>query len=136
MYLRFTIIYIYIYLNLSLNLHLHLNLQLGGEDPEGLFPCVLGHEASGYVESVGEGVTSVKPGDKVIPCYQANCHQCKFCLSPKTNLCVAVRAFTGAGKMKADNGTRFFETDGVTPIFHFMGTSTFSEYTVVHGQLC
>lgn len=79
---------------------------LGGEDPEGLFPCILGHEAAGIVESVGEGVTTVKPGDKVIPCYQAFCHECKFCKSQKTNLCVSVRAFTGKGIMKADSGGR------------------------------
>lgn len=105
---------------------------LSGEDPEGLFPCILGHEASGIVESVGEGVTSVQPGDHVIPCYQAFCKECLFCTSNKSNLCVSVRAFTGKGIMKADNGVRFYETDGTTPIYHFMGTSTFAEYTVVH----
>lgn len=103
---------------------------LSGMDPEGLFPCVLGHEAAGVVESVGPGVTSVKPGDHVIPCYQANCHECKFCLHPRTNLCQAVRAWTGKGVMKADNSSRF--TYKGQPVYHFMGTSTFSEYTVLH----
>lgn len=105
---------------------------LDGLDPEGLFPCILGHEAAGVVESVGPGVTSVKPGDHVIPCYQAYCGDCKFCKHPESNLCVAVRAFTGKGVMKADSGSRFSK-DGA-PIYHFMGTSTFSEYTVVHEQ--
>ncbi|EFJ45245.1 hypothetical protein VOLCADRAFT_82410 [Volvox carteri f. nagariensis] len=105
---------------------------LGGLDPEGLFPCILGHEAAGIVESVGEGVTSVNPGDHVIPCYQAYCGECKFCKHPESNLCVSVRAFTGKGVMKSDGKPRF-SVDG-KPIFHFMGTSTFSEYTVVHEQ--
>ncbi|KAG2438339.1 hypothetical protein HYH02_010797 [Chlamydomonas schloesseri] len=105
---------------------------LGGLDPEGLFPCILGHEAAGIVESVGEGVTSVKPGDHVIPCYQAYCGECKFCKHPESNLCVSVRAFTGKGVMKSDGKPRF-TVDG-KPIYHFMGTSTFSEYTVVHEQ--
>lgn len=103
---------------------------LSGQDPEGIFPCILGHEAAGVVESVGAGVTSVKPGDHVIPCYQACCGECKFCKHPKTNLCQAVRGWTGRGVMKADNKPRF--TYKGQPIFHFMGTSTFSEYTVVH----
>jgi S-(hydroxymethyl)glutathione dehydrogenase/alcohol dehydrogenase len=107
---------------------------LDGHDPEGLFPCVLGHEAAGVVESVGPGVTSVAPGDHVLPCYQANCGECLFCRHPKSNLCIAVRAFTGKGVMKADGGTRFTaKKDGAdVPVFHFMGTSAFSEYTVVH----
>ena len=110
-------------------------------DPEGLFPCVLGHEAAGVVESVGEGVTSVKPGDAVIPCYQAYCadleaQPCKFCLHPKTNLCQAVRGWTGRGVMKADNKSRFTLAADGTPLLHFMGTSTFSEYTVVHEVSC
>ena len=114
---------------------------LDGLDPEGLFPCVLGHEAAGVVESVGEGVTSVKPGDHVVPCYQAYCadleaQPCKFCLHPKTNLCQAVRGWTGRGVMKADNGTRFALAEGGQPLLHFMGTSTFSEYTVVHEVSC
>ncbi|GLC34829.1 hypothetical protein PLESTB_001168700 [Pleodorina starrii] len=105
---------------------------LDGLDPEGLFPCILGHEAAGIVESVGEGVASVKPGDHVIPCYQAYCGECKFCKHPESNLCVSVRAFTGKGVMKSDGKPRF-TVDG-KPLFHFMGTSTFSEYTVVHEQ--
>jgi S-(hydroxymethyl)glutathione dehydrogenase/alcohol dehydrogenase len=103
---------------------------LSGADPEGVFPCVLGHEAAGIVESVGPGVTSVQPGDHVIPCYQACCTECKFCKNPKTNLCQAVRAWTGRGVMKADDKTRI--TYKGKPIFHFMGCSTFSEYAVVH----
>eukprot|EP00899_Mesostigma_viride_P008721 jgi/Mesvir1/17850/Mv12934-RA.1 len=103
---------------------------LDGHDAEGKFPCILGHEAAGIVESVGEGVSSVAPGDAVIPCYQAFCYECKFCKSGKTNLCQAVRAWTGNGVMKADNGVRF--THEGKPIYHFMGTSTFSQYTVVH----
>jgi S-(hydroxymethyl)glutathione dehydrogenase/alcohol dehydrogenase len=105
---------------------------LDGLDPEGLFPCILGHEAAGIVESVGEGVTSVAPGDHVIPCYQAYCGTCSFCKHPKSNLCISVRSFTGKGVMKSDEGVRFYK-DG-KPIYHFMGTSTFSEYTVVHEE--
>ncbi|EFJ15470.1 hypothetical protein SELMODRAFT_149322 [Selaginella moellendorffii] len=103
---------------------------LSGQDPEGLFPCILGHEAAGIVESVGEGVTDVKPGDHVIPCYQAECKECKYCKSGKTNLCIKVRPATGKGVMLADGQPRF-SVKG-KPIYHFMGTSTFSEYTVVH----
>jgi len=103
---------------------------LSGQDPEGLFPSILGHEAAGIVESVGPGVTSVKPGDHVIPCYQAFCKSCKFCLSNKTNLCGSVRAWTGKGVMQADSESRF--TCNGEKIFHFMGTSTFAEYTVLH----
>ena len=103
---------------------------LGGLDPEGLFPCILGHEASGVVESVGPGVTSVAPGDHVIPCYQACCGECKFCVNPKTNLCGAIRGWTGRGVMSGDDKPRF--TYKGKEIFHFMGCSTFSEYTVVH----
>ena len=105
---------------------------LSGADPEGLFPCILGHEAAGVVESVGEGVTSVAPGDAVVPCYQAFCGACPMCASGKTNLCGSVRAFTGRGVMAADGGTRFTHKGSGRPIFHFMGTSTFSQYTVVH----
>jgi S-(hydroxymethyl)glutathione dehydrogenase/alcohol dehydrogenase len=103
---------------------------LSGQDPEGVFPCVLGHEAAGVVESVGPGVTSVQPGDHVIPCYQACCGECKFCKHPKTNLCQAVRAWTGRGVMKIDDKTRI--TYKGKPIFHFMGVSSFSQYIVVH----
>lgn len=107
---------------------------LDGLDPEGLFPCILGHEAAGVVESVGAGVTSLAPGDHVIPCYQAYCGECIFCKHPKSNLCTAVRAFTGRGVMKADDGVRFHaQRDGATvDVLHFMGTSTFAEYTVLH----
>lgn len=101
---------------------------LSGEDPEGIFPSVLGHEGGGIVEEVGPGVTSLKPGDHVIPLYTAECRECKFCLSGKTNLCQAVRATQGQGLMP--DGTSRFSLNGET-IFHYMGTSTFSEYTVV-----
>ncbi len=101
---------------------------LSGDDPEGVFPAVLGHEGGGIVEAVGEGVTSVKPGDRVIPLYTAECRTCKFCLSGKTNLCQAVRATQGKGLMP--DGTTRFSYNG-EPIYHYMGTSTFSEYTVV-----
>lgn len=101
---------------------------LSGEDPEGIFPSVLGHEGGGIVEEVGPGVTSLKPGDHVIPLYTAECRECKFCLSGKTNLCQAVRATQGQGLMP--DGTSRFSLTGET-IFHYMGTSTFSEYTVV-----
>ena len=101
---------------------------LSGDDPEGLFPAVLGHEGGGIVVEVGEGVTSVKPGDHVIPLYTAECGKCKFCLSRKTNLCQAVRATQGKGVMP--DGTTRFSYNG-QPLYHYMGTSTFSEYTVV-----
>ena len=101
---------------------------LGGDDPEGLFPAVLGHEGAGHVVEVGEGVTSVKPGDHVIPLYTAECGACEFCRSGKTNLCVAVRATQGKGVMPG--GTSRFSYQG-KPLFHYMGCSTFSEYTVV-----
>lgn len=111
---------------------------LDGFDSEGKFPCVLGHEAAGVVESVGAGVTSCAPGDRVIPCYQAYCadiagaNACAHCVHPKSNLCQAVRAWTGRGVMKADDKPRFTLASDGSPIYHFMGTSTFSEYTVVH----
>jgi S-(hydroxymethyl)glutathione dehydrogenase/alcohol dehydrogenase len=101
---------------------------LSGDDPEGLFPVVLGHEGAGIVVEVGEGVTSVRPGDHVIPLYTAECGQCLFCRSGKTNLCVAVRATQGKGVMP--DGTTRFSYQG-RPLHHYMGCSTFSEYTVV-----
>ncbi|MCD1126848.1 S-(hydroxymethyl)glutathione dehydrogenase/class III alcohol dehydrogenase [Jinshanibacter sp. LJY008] len=101
---------------------------LSGDDPEGVFPAVLGHEGGGIVVEVGDGVTSLKPGDHVIPLYTAECGECKFCKSGKTNLCQAVRATQGKGLMP-DGTTRFFYNG--QPIYHYMGTSTFSEYTVV-----
>ncbi|MBL4283187.1 S-(hydroxymethyl)glutathione dehydrogenase/class III alcohol dehydrogenase [Vibrio fluvialis] len=101
---------------------------LSGDDPEGVFPAILGHEGGGIVEMVGEGVTSVEVGDHVIPLYTAECGECKFCKSGKTNLCSAVRATQGKGLMP-DGTTRFYK-DG-EPIFHYMGCSTFSEYTVL-----
>ncbi|XP_046667960.1 alcohol dehydrogenase class-3 chain L-like [Homalodisca vitripennis] len=101
---------------------------LDGLDPEGIFPCVLGHEGAGIVESVGEGVTSFKPGDHVIPLYIPQCGDCKFCKSPKTNLCSKIRLTQGKGLMP--NGTTRFTCKG-KQLFHFMGCSTFSEYTVV-----
>ena len=101
---------------------------LSGEDPEGIFPCILGHEGGGVVEEVGAGVTSVAVGDHVIPLYTPECGQCKFCKSGKTNLCQAIRATQGKGLMP--DGTSRFSLRG-KPIFHFMGTSTFSEYTVL-----
>ena len=101
---------------------------LSGDDPEGVFPAVLGHEGGGEVVEVGEGVTSVAPGDHVIPLYTAECGKCEFCLSGKTNLCSAVRATQGKGLMP--DGTTRFSYQG-KPVFHYMGTSTFSEYTVV-----
>jgi len=101
---------------------------LSGDDPEGIFPCVLGHEGGGIVEQIGEGVTSVKVGDHVIPLYTPECGECKFCLSGKTNLCQKIRETQGKGLMP-DGTTRFYK-DG-QPIFHYMGCSTFSEYTVL-----
>ena len=101
---------------------------LSGEDPEGIFPCILGHEGGGIVEQVGEGVTSVAVGDHVIPLYTPECGECKFCLSGKTNLCQKIRATQGQGLMP--DGTTRFSIDG-KPIYHYMGCSTFSEYTVL-----
>ena len=102
---------------------------LSGDDPEGIFPSVLGHEGAGVVVEVGEGVTSLQPGDHVIPLYTAECRECKFCKSGKTNLCQKVRATQGKGLMP--DGTSRFSYNG-EPIFHYMGCSTFSEYTVVN----
>lgn len=101
---------------------------LSGDDPEGVFPVILGHEGAGIVVEVGEGVTSVKLGDHVIPLYTAECGKCLFCRSGKTNLCTAVRATQGKGLMP--DGTTRFSYQG-KPIYHYMGCSTFSEYTVV-----
>ena len=101
---------------------------LSGADPEGIFPTVLGHEGAGIVEKVGEGVTSVEVGDHVIPLYTPECGKCKFCLSGKTNLCQAIRVTQGKGLMP--DGTTRFSYNG-EPVYHYMGTSTFSEYTVL-----
>ena len=109
---------------------------LDGHDPEGLFPCILGHEAGCVVESVGEGVLSVKPGDHIIPCYTPQCCEpsCIFCQSPKTNLCPKIRSTQGVGVMP-DGGVRFHDKDG-KPIYHFMGCSTMCEYTVLAEISC
>lgn len=100
-----------------------------GDDPEGLFPAILGHEGAGVVVEVGPGVTSVRPGDHVIPLYTPECRQCASCLSGKTNLCTAIRATQGQGLMP-DGTSRFSMLDG-TPIHHYMGCSTFSNFTVL-----
>ena len=101
---------------------------LGGADPEGLFPTILGHEGGGIVAEVGKGVTSLKPGDKVIPLYTPECRQCAYCLSQKTNLCQAIRSTQGKGVMP--NGTSRFSLGG-EKLYHYMGTSTFANYTVL-----
>src|SRR5687768_17616193 len=101
---------------------------LSGDDPEGLFPAILGHEGGGVVVEVGAGVTSVAVGDHVIPLYTPECKTCKFCTSGKTNLCQAIRATQGKGLMP--DGTSRFSKNGKM-IHHYMGTSTFSEYTVL-----
>ncbi|TWI69146.1 S-(hydroxymethyl)glutathione dehydrogenase/alcohol dehydrogenase [Pseudoduganella lurida] len=101
---------------------------LSGADPEGLFPAILGHEGAGIVLETGPGVTTVKAGDHVIPLYTPECRNCKFCLSRKTNLCQAIRATQGRGLMP-DASSRF-SLDG-EPILHYMGTSTFSNHTVL-----
>src|SRR4030081_2314982 len=99
-----------------------------GADPEGLFPAILGHEGAGVVVEVGQGVTSAKPGDPVIPLYTPECRQCKSCTSHKTNLCTSIRATQGKGLMP--DGTSRFSIKG-KPIFHYMGCSTFSNFTVL-----
>ncbi|NYT82105.1 S-(hydroxymethyl)glutathione dehydrogenase/class III alcohol dehydrogenase [Alcaligenaceae bacterium] len=101
---------------------------LSGADPEGIFPAILGHEGAGVVLEAGPGVTSLKPGDHVIPLYTPECRQCKSCLSRKTNLCTAIRATQGKGLMP-DGTSRF--TVGGKPVHHYMGTSTFSNHIVV-----
>jgi len=101
---------------------------LSGEDPEGIFPSILGHEGGGVVEEVGAGVTSVKPGDHVIPLYTPECGECSFCTSGKTNLCQKIRVTQGQGLMP--DGTSRFSLNGET-LYHYMGTSTFSEYSVM-----
>jgi S-(hydroxymethyl)glutathione dehydrogenase/alcohol dehydrogenase len=101
---------------------------LSGADPEGLFPAILGHEGAGVVLEIGPGVTTLKPGDHVIPLYTPECRQCKFCLSRKTNLCQLIRGTQGKGLMP-DGSSRF--SIGGKPILHYMGTSTFANHTVV-----
>ena len=101
---------------------------LSGDDPEGAFPAILGHEGAGIVQEVGPGVTSVKPGDHVIPLYTPECRECDYCLHPKTNLCQAIRETQGKGMMP--DGTSRFSLDG-EPLLHYMGCSTFSNYTVL-----
>ncbi len=102
---------------------------LSGADPEGIFPAILGHEGAGVVVECGPGVTSLKPGDHVIPLYTPECRECEYCLNPKTNLCQKIRSTQGAGLMP-DGTSRFSTLDG-DPIFHYMGTSTFANHTVV-----
>ena len=105
------------------------DFTLSGADPEGAFPAILGHEGAGVVVEVGPGVTSVAPGDHVIPLYTPECRECEYCLNPKTNLCQAIRTTQGQGVMP-DGTSRFSMTDG-TPILHYMGCSTFSNHTVL-----
>lgn len=101
---------------------------LSGDDPEGLFPAILGHEGAGIVVEVGAGVTSLKAGDHVIPLYTPECRQCEYCLSQKTNLCQAIRSTQGKGLMP--DQTSRFSLNG-KPVLHYMGTSTFANYTVL-----
>jgi len=101
---------------------------LSGADPEGMFPAILGHEGAGIVREVGPGVTSVVPGDHVIPLYTPECRECEYCLHPKTNLCQAIRTTQGQGVMP--DGTSRFSIRG-EPVLHYMGTSTFSNFTVL-----
>ncbi len=99
-----------------------------GGDPEGIFPAILGHEGAGIVREVGAGVTSVQPGDHVIPLYTPECRECDYCLHPKTNLCQAIRTTQGQGLMP--DGTSRFKL-GKDPIYHYMGCSTFANFTVL-----
>jgi S-(hydroxymethyl)glutathione dehydrogenase/alcohol dehydrogenase len=101
---------------------------LSGADAEGIFPSILGHEGAGIVVDIGAGVTSLKKGDHVIPLYTPECRQCEYCLSRKTNLCVAIRATQGRGVMP--DGTSRFSANGA-PVMHYMGTSTFANFTVL-----
>jgi len=101
---------------------------LSGEDPEGLFPAILGHEGAGIVREVGKGVTSVAPGDHVIPLYTPECRECDYCLSRKTNLCQKIRGTQGKGLMP--DGTSRFKLNG-KPVLHYMGCSTFANFTVL-----
>jgi S-(hydroxymethyl)glutathione dehydrogenase/alcohol dehydrogenase len=101
---------------------------LSGADPEGIFPAILGHEGAGIVREVGSGVTTLKPGDHVIPLYTPECRNCKTCLSRRSNLCTAIRATQGKGLMP--DGTSRFRCDG-DPVFHYMGCSTFANFTVL-----
>jgi S-(hydroxymethyl)glutathione dehydrogenase/alcohol dehydrogenase len=101
---------------------------LSGDDPEGMFPAILGHEGAGIVRDVGPGVTSVQPGDHVIPLYTPECRECEYCLSRKTNLCQKIRATQGKGVMP--DGTSRFRLNG-KPVLHYMGCSTFSNFTVL-----
>jgi S-(hydroxymethyl)glutathione dehydrogenase / alcohol dehydrogenase len=101
---------------------------LSGDDPEGAFPAILGHEGAGIVLEIGEGVTSVAVGDHVIPLYTPECRECDYCLHPKTNLCQKIRSTQGAGLMP--DGTSRFKING-EPILHYMGCSTFSNHTVL-----
>jgi S-(hydroxymethyl)glutathione dehydrogenase/alcohol dehydrogenase len=104
---------------------------LSGADAEGLFPAILGHEGAGIVRDVGQGVTTVKPGDHIIPLYTPECRQCKTCLSRRSNLCTAIRATQGKGVMP--DGTSRFSCEGTgnKPLFHYMGCSTFANFTVL-----
>ncbi len=101
---------------------------LSGEDPEGMFPAILGHEGAGIVREVGKGVTSLQPGDHVIPLYTPECRECEYCLSRKTNLCQKIRGTQGKGVMP--DGSSRFSLNG-KPVLHYMGCSTFANFTVL-----
>ena len=101
---------------------------LSGDDPEGIFPAILGHEGAGIVREIGKGVSSVKVGDHVIPLYTPECRECNFCINPKTNLCQSIRETQGQGLMP--DGTSRFKLQGES-IYHYMGCSTFSNFTVL-----